>query len=342
MKKQFKLVVDLDDTISFCYDRDFANAAPNIELINKINKLFDQGWDIEILTARGQLSCDGDSEAAREKYWTQITEWLHKNGVKYHCLSFHKPLATFYVDDKALRPDEFVAMDIRVLKGISGAQVLKVNDKVLKTCDNALEVAKWYKDAKELGLLVPEVHSVIGKQLSLEYIEEQSYHYVLKAVMACKEIDSYKHVPTPHCDWSQYIQRLLKHAALLDDTVMRHNLFLIINEAVGYYKVMEDYASFCHGDYSVDNLIHRDGRVVMIDPIPMTGYSSYLLDLSKLTVSMIRFDTDLESVPRKAYPKGLEKEMQFLEMSHWLRMVRYLPNPTIAKEQLRGYIDQNS
>ena len=45
-------VIDLDDTICFTENRDFENSKPYTEVINKINELYDKGWNIVICTAR--------------------------------------------------------------------------------------------------------------------------------------------------------------------------------------------------------------------------------------------------------------------------------------------------
>ena len=55
---EFKtFVIDIDDTISTTINRDFVNSIPNIEVINKINSLYDNGWTIILFTARGAKSC---------------------------------------------------------------------------------------------------------------------------------------------------------------------------------------------------------------------------------------------------------------------------------------------
>ena len=66
------IVCDIDDTISITTSRDWENAEPVWQTINKLNKLYEQGWYIVLLTARGQLSCEGDTLKADKKYRTTI------------------------------------------------------------------------------------------------------------------------------------------------------------------------------------------------------------------------------------------------------------------------------
>ena len=101
-KHNKRIVLDFDDTLAFTTNRDFKNANPNIDLIEKTNQLFDEGWQIDIFTARGSLSCKTRKEA-RQKYEFEIEQWLLEHGVKYNLLSFEKPLAAYYIDDKGIK-----------------------------------------------------------------------------------------------------------------------------------------------------------------------------------------------------------------------------------------------
>lgn len=101
------IVVDIDDTISFTYNRDFDNSVPNQLVIDKINQLSDEGWKIILCTARGGKSCKTLEE--KELKYREVTErWLKKHNVKYNELMFGKPNADYYVDDKNLSIEDFI------------------------------------------------------------------------------------------------------------------------------------------------------------------------------------------------------------------------------------------
>lgn len=103
-----RIVVDIDDTLCTVINRDFINAIPNQEVIDKVNEYYDKGYEIVISTARGQNSCK-TAEEMRKKYDKVTREWLNKVGVKYHVLEIgYKQNADLYVDDKAINPDAFV------------------------------------------------------------------------------------------------------------------------------------------------------------------------------------------------------------------------------------------
>ncbi len=103
-----RYIVDFDNTLSFATNRDWDNAVPNGKLIAILNRLYDEGNDVCIFTARGHLSCHGDRVLAEETYREGMEQWLSKHNVKYNVLSFAKPLGDFYIDDRAIKPEEFV------------------------------------------------------------------------------------------------------------------------------------------------------------------------------------------------------------------------------------------
>lgn len=91
-----KYVVDIDGTIC-TQEKNYADAMPLLNRIEKINKLYDEGHTIVYFTARG-------TETGID--WREITERQFKMwGVKYHDLIFGKPAADYYLDDRMLNLD---------------------------------------------------------------------------------------------------------------------------------------------------------------------------------------------------------------------------------------------
>ena len=100
------IIVDFDDTLILHDDsKEVDKGMPNKKLIEILNKLYYNHYIIKIYTSRGHYSASS-REDADKKYRERIEKWLSDNGVKYHELSFQKPLAIYYIDDKALRPNE--------------------------------------------------------------------------------------------------------------------------------------------------------------------------------------------------------------------------------------------
>ncbi len=103
-------LVDIDETICFYPEkRRYDLAKPSKENIDKINKLYDEGWHIVYWTARG-----GSEKSKRlgkcyyDFTWKQLESW----GCKFHDLSTGtkgrniKPPYDLVVDDKAKRIEE--------------------------------------------------------------------------------------------------------------------------------------------------------------------------------------------------------------------------------------------
>ena len=110
------IVVDLDGTICFptdsfdSYER-YGLAEPNWPVILKLNVLKERGYYVYVHTARRMLTHDGNVEKVKEDVEEITKKWLHEHEVLYDELIFGKPWAMYYVDDKALLPEEFLTTE---------------------------------------------------------------------------------------------------------------------------------------------------------------------------------------------------------------------------------------
>lgn len=280
------IVFDLDDTISFCHNRDWPNARPNIDLIRRINKLYNDGWFIHIHSSRGQLSGTDYTEV--------VTKWLEENGVLYHKLEFGKPLAALYVDDKGISVDDFMSLEIEELPGgWSGSTVTRIGNKVFKKDKNVQGTVQWYDMARNF-YNVPQVLSVTGDELVMRYIKPnekkpkatyEECRFLAEAFQSLEPITYFK--------WRNYIAKIEAHCDFLegrwdgyafDIKGLRKIIPLLEN-------MVPPRRTFCHGDLTPDNTVRdRKGYIYLIDPLVNT-YSSYELDLAKLDSWALRYDT---------------------------------------------------
>ena len=93
--------VDIDETICFYSDkRRYDLSEPDYDNIAKINKMFDEGWNIKYMTARG-ITSGIDYYALTNN---QLVIW----GCKFHELvsGDQKPHFDLVIDDKAKRIEE--------------------------------------------------------------------------------------------------------------------------------------------------------------------------------------------------------------------------------------------
>jgi len=100
-------VVDIDGTICTQSNPDYENAIPIQENIDKVNELYNDGHQIIYNTARGMGRTNNDQVAANTLLYEMTRKQLDKWGVKYHMLFLGKPAGDVYIDDKAIRADDF-------------------------------------------------------------------------------------------------------------------------------------------------------------------------------------------------------------------------------------------
>ena len=110
------IYVDIDETIchrenstDFGVTHDYTKAKPITENIEKINKLYDEGWNVVYWTARGGSD---KSKAEGRCYYDLTKKELESWGCKFHDLCTGskgyspKPLYDLVIDDKAKRIEE--------------------------------------------------------------------------------------------------------------------------------------------------------------------------------------------------------------------------------------------
>ena len=108
-----RLIFDLDDTLCTTQNGDYANAQPITEVIEKLRDYHRQGFTIVINTSRNMRTYQGNIGAINKNTLPIITEWLDRHDIPYDELYVGKPwcgFEGFYVDDKAIRPNELVKL----------------------------------------------------------------------------------------------------------------------------------------------------------------------------------------------------------------------------------------
>jgi len=99
MLDEIVLYIDIDGTITqepFMHFLDYNKSTPNVQVINKINLLYEKGYKVILYTSRFTI----DNKVTRE--------WLLKYNVKFHDIIFDKPRGSYFIDDKNLTITEFL------------------------------------------------------------------------------------------------------------------------------------------------------------------------------------------------------------------------------------------
>ncbi|MBH9969054.1 MULTISPECIES: HAD-IIIC family phosphatase [unclassified Commensalibacter] len=109
-----RLVFDLDDTLTINTSGvSYADKLPNLPVIQKLREYKKQGFEIIIQTARNMYTYNGDIGKINANTLPIIIEWLKKHEVPYDEIYVGKPWCGkegFYIDDRAIRPSEFISM----------------------------------------------------------------------------------------------------------------------------------------------------------------------------------------------------------------------------------------
>ena len=111
-----KIVMDLDETISVKIDGSgYETAIPKHDVIAKMRQYREIGFEICIFTARNMRTFNGNIGKINVHTLPVIIAWLDENGVPYDEIVVGKPWCGndgFYVDDRAIRPNEFVNLSL--------------------------------------------------------------------------------------------------------------------------------------------------------------------------------------------------------------------------------------
>lgn len=109
------LLIDLDGTLTIDEENvDYIDKKPNFALIQTLKDYKKQGFKINIFTSRNMRTFDGELEEIKNYTLPTIISWLKKHGVPYDEIIIGKPWCGydgFYVDDKAIRPSEFISLN---------------------------------------------------------------------------------------------------------------------------------------------------------------------------------------------------------------------------------------
>lgn len=337
------IIVDVDDTISTHINRDYVNATPHIEVITKLNDLYDAGWEIIYFTARGQVSCGGNLALIEERNRAILEAWMDKHGVKRSKLLFGKPYGAYYIDDKALKPSEFLSMNFNQFNGRSGASLVKDGHLVSKACANANEQFNWLKTAPSLRyeelLITPvKVHSFFpGAEPSytMDFIQGSPLHQLkindeITALLKYNALlATIRHEETQFYSYLNYATRSLTEREKSEIT----SLFSF-NDAEFY----SSNASFCHGDFTLNNILKQNTELILIDPIYKKNiWQSYLIDIGRIRQSIYSLyelrvlnegltDQDFTRMNKLLTEVFGSKILLQMELLIWCRILPYLSN----------------
>jgi hypothetical protein len=91
----------------------YESCYPLVDMIEKVNSLYDAGYYIKIYTARGMTTLRGNVEMIYEKLGPVTKKHLKEWGVKYHDLIMGKEHYDVLIDDKCINSNSITISDIK-------------------------------------------------------------------------------------------------------------------------------------------------------------------------------------------------------------------------------------
>lgn len=125
-----RLIIDLDDTLTLPApdgeaQDSYADARPNLALIARLHDYRAAGFDIVIHTSRNMRTFEGNVGKINVHTLPAILAWLQRHAVPFDEILVGKPwcgLDGFYVDDRAVRPSEFLRHPLPAIYALLAAE----------------------------------------------------------------------------------------------------------------------------------------------------------------------------------------------------------------------------
>ena len=105
--------MDLDETICQTEGGNYSESIPVLGVVEKLREYKTAGFEIVIYTSRNVRTFEGNIGKISAYTLPVIIDWLRKHKIPYDEIYVGKPWCGhegFYVDDKAIRPSEFLTL----------------------------------------------------------------------------------------------------------------------------------------------------------------------------------------------------------------------------------------
>ena len=123
MLDKITLVVDIDGTLCPIKEKEqnYADLKPCAGMVDQLRAYREQGAKIVLSTSRNMNSYDGNLGLINVHTAKVLLKWLDDWDIPYDEILYGKPWAGkrgIYVDDRTVRPDEFLRYDFEELERI--------------------------------------------------------------------------------------------------------------------------------------------------------------------------------------------------------------------------------
>jgi capsule biosynthesis phosphatase len=119
------IVMDIDGTLCPIKKSDecYEGLPPNAEVVARLRQYHEQGFYIILFTSRNMRTFEANIGLILANTARSVFDWLALHQIPYDEIHFGKPWpgkGGFYVDDKAVRPDEFVQLGYERIQELIG------------------------------------------------------------------------------------------------------------------------------------------------------------------------------------------------------------------------------
>ena len=113
MFEEYSFIFDIDGTLCPIKKKDerYEDLVPYQNMVDKLRYYKDHGAKIVLFTSRNMNSYNGNLGLINKKTAKILLDWLDKWGIPYDEIIYGKPWPGhkgFYIDDRTVRPDEFL------------------------------------------------------------------------------------------------------------------------------------------------------------------------------------------------------------------------------------------
>jgi capsule biosynthesis phosphatase len=106
-----KIIIDLDSTLTVAAENElYENRKPNTEVVKRLIEYKSLGYTIVVFTSRNMRTYEGNIGKINIYTLPLVLDWLKRHEIPFDEVIVGKPWCGhdgFYVDDRAVRPNEF-------------------------------------------------------------------------------------------------------------------------------------------------------------------------------------------------------------------------------------------
>jgi capsule biosynthesis phosphatase len=127
MEREKAIVMDLDGCVCEAKREglEYADLRPVAAVIERLREYRRNGFTVILFTSRNMNTYDSNLGRINARTARGVLDWLDRHEIPYDEIHFGKPWCGtrgFYVDDRAVRPSEFVSMEFEDIRRLLGAE----------------------------------------------------------------------------------------------------------------------------------------------------------------------------------------------------------------------------